>query len=310
MSNLDFRGAPQGRFPAAAATSYFSSPEDFLDPRLFRDHVMHDEVRAELAEKFRRHVQDRFHGAESWAKVWLAGSGASYQWAANREPGDLDMLIGVDYPQFRYHNQQYGQLTDAEVSSMLTEGFRAHLNGPWSPPTDPTSSFDATWYCNPGSTDIRAIKPYAAYDILNGRWDVEPDPRPRPLHSPQGDRDQRMAVDILKRYESARTALQGAPVNRQRHEETLTASAQQASALYHEIHEGRRAAFGPLGKGYADPANARWQSAKASGIVPALKALADFVEDTEAAHEIRQYGVRLPSVDDLLLRALLVTDER
>jgi hypothetical protein len=39
--------------------------------------------------------------------VWLAGSAVSYQWSAAREPGDLDVLIGVDYIQFRKAHPEY-----------------------------------------------------------------------------------------------------------------------------------------------------------------------------------------------------------
>lgn len=311
---LDFRAAPMAATPQPSPTSYFSTPEEFLDPRLFAGQRMHDDVANDLKARFDAHMSRHYHNHQKWAKLWLAGSGASYQWSASRDPGDLDMLVGVDYPQFRYHNQRFARLTDEEVSKVLNDRMRADLTidtQRWTPPSDPKNEFEVTWYCNPGSTDIRAIKPYAAYDVVNHRWDVEPNPHPvQPDHRAQADRDRKMTLDILKRYEGSRTMLSQNPANRQKHAETVWAAAQQGHALFHEIHGGRHAAFGPGGAGYADPSNARWQHAKANGLVPALRALADFFEDSNAAQELRMYGVTLPDTDELVLRAVLSADER
>lgn len=314
MDGLDFHASPMPASPRPSSTSYFSKPEEFLDPRIFSGRRMHDEVADDLRSRFDQHMSKYYGSPDEWAKLWLAGSGASYQWAASRDPGDLDMLVGVDYPKFRYHNQQYSRLTDEEVSSVLNERMRAELTPSterWNPSTHPESDFEVTWYCNPGSTDIRAINPYAAYDVVNHRWDVEPDPHPvQPDHRAQADRDVKTTLDVLKRYEHSRTNLTQHPISRQKNTEMLWAAAEQGHALFHEIHGGRHAAFRMGGKGYEDPANARWQHAKANGIVPALRQLAEFFEDSNASHELRMYGVTLPGTDELVLRAVLAAEDR
>lgn len=315
LSALDAHTAPSPEI-APKSTSYFSRPESSLDPRLFgEDNHMHQEVRQDLLSKFDDHMRSRYTGHESWSRVWLAGSGASYQWAAARDPGDLDMLVGVDYPKFRYLNPQYARLSDGEISKYMTQQFREDLSpstAAWSPPTHSESNYEVTWYSNPASHDIRAIKPYAAYEIRKRRWDVEPDPNPvQPSYDAKAEQDRAHASTIVKRYLNAKDAVAspGTPLTaRQRHMDTMVDALQQASALFTDIHEGRHSAFGPGGKGYADPANYRWQAGKASGVVGALKTMHDFLQDTAVEYELHRYGVRLPDADDLLLRALITSD--
>ena len=109
------------------ATSYFSSPEQDLDPRLFSGNQLKGWVRSGLMQLLFDFLHEKYRHADLWAHVWIAGSGVSYQWSAAREPGDLDVLIGVNYIQFRKANPEYLGLGDTEISQMLNEDFRLSL---------------------------------------------------------------------------------------------------------------------------------------------------------------------------------------
>ena len=291
------------------STSYFSEPEEHLDPHLFAGMDMHPEVRADLCDRLMNTLASYTRNADKWVKLWLAGSGASYQWSAARQPGDLDMLIGINYPVFRQFNPAFTQLSNAEISTYVTDKLRERLTpytARWSPPND-TAVYEVTWFSNPESTDIRDIHPYAAYELFGKTWDVPPDPNPaRPAHSPQAERDVVLATKIVDRYTRAQQAMenQANEILRKQAETIVKESLKQATALFDEIHEGRHAAFGWGGNGYADPANHRWQAGKASGAIPALLELRQFHNAERSRDEIRTYGVELQSVDTLLLRAL------
>ena len=113
---------------------------------------------------------------EAYCHVWLAGSAVSYQWGAARKPADLDCLIGVNYIQFRKANQQYKALSDRDISDMFNEGFRKEIH----PITaNFLEAFELTFYVNVAS-DIRKIKPYAAYSVTNDDWTVQPEVKGAP----------------------------------------------------------------------------------------------------------------------------------
>ena len=153
-----------------SATSYFSAPEEDLDPRLFTGHHLNGWVRNGILQLLFGFLNDAYRHSDLWCHVWLAGSGVSYQWSAAREPGDLDVLIGVNYVQFRKAHPEYVGLSDVEISKMLNEDFRNNLQ----PETENWNGFEVTFYVNPGATDIRTINPYAAYDLTHDEWTVNP----------------------------------------------------------------------------------------------------------------------------------------
>ena len=155
-------------------------------------------------------LNDAYRHPDLWAHVWLAGSGVSYQWSAAREPGDLDVLIGVDYIQFRKAHPEYMGLSDVEISKMLNEDFRNNLQ----PETENWNGFEVTFYVNPGATDIRTINPYAAYDLTHDEWTVNPSKEGAPHNYVWDDaarRDLSRTSDIVSRYSKAVTDLQAAP---------------------------------------------------------------------------------------------------
>ena len=151
-------------------TSYFSNPQAGLDPRLFRDNQMVGSVRDGILRILFEHLRNNYYNPEAYIHAWLAGSGVSFQWAANRSPADLDCLVGVDYVRFRQSNTKYAGFSDREIADMFNENFREDLH----PQTEEfMGSFELTFYVNV-QTDIRNIKPYAAYSLTDDDWTVEP----------------------------------------------------------------------------------------------------------------------------------------
>ena len=108
-------------------TSYFSRPEAQLDPSIFHGTRMHADVRQWILSTVIGFLSQKYVDPESWVRVWLAGSAASYQWAASREPGDLDVLLGVDYVRFRQANPTFSQLSDSEIARMMNADFHDEL---------------------------------------------------------------------------------------------------------------------------------------------------------------------------------------
>lgn len=288
-----------GQYP----TSYFSAPAPELDPKLFEGRVLKAWVRTGINAILNDFLNLRYRHAELWAHPWLAGSGVSYQWSAAREPGDLDCLIGVDYPQFRKANPEFRGLTDREISEQINEEFRDELYGQ----TENWNGYELTFYVNPGATDIRAIKPYAAYDLKYDEWTVYPDPQQKAPESPDWEKvaqnDLATTKQSLVRFNTALQDIQASHNDalRRNAENRLTIAAQQANALYNDIHENRKIAFSPEGQGYADFHNYRWQAAKSSGAIQQLRDMREYLK--QSLQDRHTYGVDLPDTSTLIRRA-------
>jgi hypothetical protein len=288
-------------------TSYFSAPSTELDPNLFQGRTLRDWVRTGIMQLLNDYLHQRFRHAELWAHPWLAGSGVSYQWSAARQPGDLDCLVGVNFVQFRQANPEYRGLTDKEISATLNEGFRADLQ----PQTENWNGYELTFYVNPGGTDIRQIKPYAAYDLKYNEWTVPPNPAQSAPINTEWDSivnsDYTMAHQAHTRFDAALQDVQTshAGANRRNAEVKLQAAAQQAEALYDEIHENRSIAFSSTGEGYGDFNNYLWQSGKRLGTIDLLRKVKEFSKTQSAQRQQSLYGVDLPTADTLIRRAAL-----
>ena len=287
-------------------TSYFSSPAAGLDPRLFRDNRLIGSVRNGILSILFDHLRRHYYNPDAYIHAWLAGSGVSYQWAANRTPGDLDCLVGIDYIAFRRSNPKFAGLSDQEIASMFNEDFRNELY----PLTENyLDSFELTFYVNVAS-DIRTIKPYAAYSLTDDDWTVEPS---EPSFNPKRDwerkvvRDESMAVEILERYSQALANIGTATTDTARinSQAALKLAIEQGAALFEDIHHGRGSAFSPSGQGYADYANFRWQAGKKTGVVQALKQLKEISTKTRQEFESNTYGMELPTANVLVRRAAL-----
>lgn len=285
-------------------TSYFSAPEQELDPDLFTNTTIKSWVRNGLLEKLMSFLNAGYRHPDTWTRVWIAGSAVSYQWSADREPADLDVLIGVDYISFRKAHPEYMGLSDLEISKMLNEDFRNNLQ----PETENWNGFEVTFYVNPGATDIRTINPYAAYDLTHNEWTVFPSKEVAPENKTWESlvlKDKDKASEIVNRYSKALTDLKGSQNDaaRRNAEFRLQQALMQGSMLFEDIHQSRRYAFKPDGKGYFDFNNYRWQAGKKYGTVPALRQMSEYWSAYKAQQAEETYGIELPDTQTLIRRA-------
>jgi hypothetical protein len=285
-------------------TSYFSPPAAGLDPRLFRNGKLDSSVRSAILQLLLNHLNALYTGADGWYTAWLAGSGVSHQWAANREPGDLDCLVGINFPSFRQSNSDYRGLSDKEIAEMLNEGFRELLQ----PRTALfLGSFELTFFTIVAPS-ILEIKPYAAYSLTTDDWVVKPEPMMQqqvPEWDSSVEQDRFSASGFITRFISAKNKFNEASndaVKANARSEMRVASSQ-ALALYNDIHNNRSAAFSPTGKGYSDFNNYRWQSNKKTGVIQALRSVKAEMDAHDAELAKSTYGVDLPDTNTLIRRA-------
>jgi len=289
------------------ATSYFSHPSETLDTQLFEGRHLQSWVRQGILTLLQGFFSQHFRHQELWATAWLAGSGVSYQWSAARQPGDLDCLVGVNYTEFRRANPEYAGLSDSEISAHINELFRAELQ----PQTENWNGYELTFYVNPGATDIRTIKPYAAYNLTYDEWTVPPNPAQDVPHNPEWETqvssDKGFAQQVSTRFTSALNEIHLAFSDAQRRnaEARLDMAGQQGNALFDEIHSNRRMAFSSGGSGYDDFHNYRWQAAKREGTMELLDKVRKYHANQMKDNQINLYGMELPTADSLLRKAAL-----
>lgn len=285
------------------STSYFSEPDNDLDPTLFLHGELKGTVRNAILEILFSYLATNFAEPHRWVHAWLAGSGVSYQWSASRNPGDLDCLVGIEYVRFRELNPEYAGLGNQEIAQMFNEAFSAELM----PKTRNWHGYELTYYVNP-ATDIRDINPYAAYDLINDAWTVEPSRSENPPYSraweQRAHRDYQTGVEMVNRYSQALNEVRSAtnPAHRVNAEAKLKLAVEQAVVFYEDIHAGRKVAFSPTGAGYSDFNNYRWQAGKRTGIVQALRKIKDYHDAATQSSELDTYGVELPSAATLVRR--------
>jgi hypothetical protein len=276
-----------------------------LDPRLFRNGKLDTSIRQAVLQLVLNQLNTRYTAPEAWSRTWIAGSGVSYQWAAQRDPGDLDCLIGVDFPRFRQSNTKFVGLSDKEIAEMMNEEFRNELH----PRTELfLGAFELTFYVNAGASDIRSIKPYAAYSVTDDLWTVPPSPmtpETDPAWEAATERDRLGAIDILTRYISAKNLYDSAT------NEAVKANARsqmrvamtQGVTLYDSLHEERSDAFSPGGSGYADYSNYRWQAGKRSGVVQSMRDIKKQMQSDDEEFAQKYYGGPVTDAQTLIRRA-------
>ncbi|WP_030661119.1 hypothetical protein [Streptomyces rimosus] len=302
--------------PEQGGSGYFSEPSDTLDPNLFDG----THIRADVRDWILRTLSDFFMvtpGFNQWAEVWLAGSGITYQWAADRGNGDLDVLIGVDFPQFAHYNDQYAGLTSEEVAKLVNESLRSALWPTTATVQIGTGTYEVTFYWNSahGVKDIKAINPYAAYSLTRDEWTIEPPKLPTDPRSSYPDeyaeaatRDEQQAKRLLDRYRNLSSSLsalaKGSPGWMNAAAELRQVIAE-ATTLYDGIHLGRRQAFSPQGSGYADFNNYRWQAAKERGTAQTLRQLKEVGVTAQQSTDVALYGQVIDDAQTALLKAAL-----
>ena len=244
-------GGPKRLSPETAAyrpdTGIFA-PTTGLDHRLFGENFeLRPQVREVIMERLDRCIRVDIQLAGSdwqeWLKVYIAGGSAS-EWAGGRpdsDAQDLDVLVGLDLAKAQGYNSFEGMDED-QAATALNAAFRKCFNHRgWQAPFGGT--WDLTAYCNPRiGTDIRAIKPYAAWDLTDSRWAV------KPPHLPDhtlADFDPAVLAHARAVLAEARAILRLPEPLRTR----------EARALWEHIHEHRCQAFSENGRGWTDPGN-------------------------------------------------------
>jgi hypothetical protein len=206
---------------------------------------------------------------------------------------------------FRQTNPEYKALSDQQIADMFNEDFRNELH----PITENfLEAYELTFYVNVKS-DIRSIKPYAAYSLTTDDWTVAPEIKKAPINKAWDQtvtRDTSFTMEILERYTKALNDIKSATTDSSRRnaEAALKLAVEQGSALFDMIHQGRKTAFSPSGQGYSDVANYRWQSGKSAGTIQALKQLKELNTKSKKEFEASTYGMELPDASTLVRRAL------
>src|SRR5690242_1156710 len=248
------------------ASSYFSRPSNILDPNLFEGEHLRPDVRDTILRIYMDYMGRNYHDPHNWSMVWLAGSGISFQWAANRGNGDLDVLFGIDYSEFVTANPNFMYFDRHEIAEFITADLRKNL---W-PVTAHTyfgmGEYELTFFLNDNvegtANSIVNIHPYAAYNLTTDQWTVKPprlgaDPGldyPSEFYQ-QAEANEEAAEALVARYNAVRregaSIRPGSPqdVNNRRHKALVRAEAEN---LFDSLHTGRKMAFSNQGEGYGD----------------------------------------------------------
>jgi hypothetical protein len=321
MNDFYSRAAADSPAPSldGGASGYFSAPSDTLDPHLFEGETLRTGVQVWLWSTLVNALgQYHLTGMGRWLHAWLAGSGITYQWSADRGNGDLDVLFGVDYPQLLRYNPEFKGLSEAQFAAEMDEWLRTNIWPSTAAHDFNGQTYSVTFYLNPGTgIDIRNIHPYAALDIQSGEWVVRPPevaPDPESMYPREwfdaAQRDADTTAHLVQKFDvmGRSDGISDAAVrNREVQLRELTG---QAQALFAEIHGGRREAFGQQGNGYGDWHNFRWQAAKRSGVVQGLRTLAGLGNRAREEEETELYGGPIAPASEALTRAALVNRTR
>lgn len=302
------------------ASGYFSEPSSDLDPNLFEGQTLHPEVRSWITSTLYSELKNLgLHSPGQWAYIWLAGSGVSYQWSADRGNGDLDVLFGVDMPSFARANPDWAGYSDDQLAQWLNEQLKSDLWPRTAHQAFGNQAYEVTFYLNPGTgRDITQIKPYAAYDVRKNQWTVHPQNTMGARQIPAGwysaaEDDTMHARELVNRYTVAHAELAntspGSPawVNAGSKVKFIADAAQ---SMWDDIHGGRHEAFAGQGHGYGDWHNFRWQYAKQQGTHRALKHIIDIHRSGQTPLNAELYGTPVASASDALQHAAFVNQAR
>lgn len=281
-------------------SSFFAQPRQDHDPRLFGSgEKILPEIRSGVLKLLYDFWEARYAEPRRWSTVWIAGSALGSQWSAARGGiGDLDVLVGVDIPTFLELNPQYQGFPESVVAAHFNREFRRHLM----PHTTNWHGFETTFYVNPRATDIHDINPYAAYDLTHDTWTVHPPHLPEHWdpeqefpqewwsHLQHETADARQLVERFARLRADVAAQPAGSPQSINAVQQLQRTMDQAADLYDDIHEGRKQAFSPMGAGYYDYYNVRWQAHKRAGTEQSLNAIKKIRDSAREAEEIARYG--------------------
>lgn len=233
----------------------FSRGRADLDPRFFEGDKLKAEVRDRALDALDGFWGPRYGDWRQWARVYLAGSGASHWWDSD---ADLDILIGINKSALDKARPQNVGVSETDVVARLNHDFKNFLDPETATADFGGSAVAITFFVNPGSYDIREIVPYAAFDITGNQWVVRPPDLPEgwgPDSFPasmwqEANEIADEAERILSRPEPERTM--------------------RAVAFFDQLHELRRRSYAPGGRGWMDTGNFMWQALSQWGILPKL----------------------------------------
>lgn len=269
------------------ASSYFSRPSNILDPHLFDGEHLKPHVREVVNNFLLDYLNSCYSNASAWTMVWLAGSGISYQWSADRGNGDLDVLFGIDYDKFIENNPEFEFMDRHEIAEHIDNDLKKNL---W-PSTasipfyfeDYFEKYEITFFLNEyveaDSESITNIHPYAAYNITKDEWTIKP---PRADNSPneypkeyeeKAQENKKQAKQLIARHafliQQLSTTSKNSP-QWHNYQSSMTLLMTFIRTMFDEIHLGRKKAFSNQGEGYGDFYNYQWQAAKRDGIINAF----------------------------------------
>jgi hypothetical protein len=250
----------------------FSPQKPTLDPDIFTPtEQMRPEVRDWCLAKVNDFWQPRYGSWWEWAKVYLAGSTASYWWSGDN---DFDLLVGVSnhlMAQSARHAQGPGYLVEGptrllglstlsqpELCDHFNAEFREGFNVEAVEVPGHDEPYGLTLYANPYSYDIRAIKPYAAYSISDDHWAVHPAKLPRGFSAKSMPRS--FWESVGKMAEHIRDVLAEADPERTEH----------ATDLLEQLHHGRQLAYSGTGSGVFDQRQILWLTLERLGVLQDL----------------------------------------
>lgn len=309
------------------ASSFFSQPTLDFDSAVVDNATgnVRPDVRHWVLTKLYGFWAARYHAPHSWSTAWIAGSGLTHQWSAARavgEPGDLDVLIGVDFSRFYAANPRFRGIPEDALAERFNDEFRARLDLDTAAANLNGTVYTVTFYVNPDSTDIRTIRPYAAYDLTHDGWTVRPPELPQDWHPenilPGGwfkayALEAEQAAGIIGevgRHVDELRQLHGGTAHRAAEQVNsatlLHDAARRAVDLFDSIHQDRHKAFGREGMGYADYYNVRWQAHKQDGTISALRHVKDLWNAAHQDATQRCYGGPLLDARHALTLASLV----
>jgi hypothetical protein len=253
-----------------------------LDHRLFDGEHLKGDVREYIISTLSQFWEGMFGecGWEEWAIVYLAGSEAS-EWTSSTLEGnnDFDVLIGVDYDEFRdcqSRTSVYQDMSDQDITDDLNRQLRV-LDEKTAEAMIPIDGelvgpFSNTWYVNKDSYNIRNIKPYAAYDVTHDQWAVRP-PHLTDWNISQFPEGPALLQECRAVASYIRAILRMPEPYR----------SQQGYALWQHLHGDRGRAFGPQGEGWFDPGNVLEKYLDQSGL---WQKLVDLMVNARAHPEI------------------------
>jgi ribosomal protein S18 acetylase RimI-like enzyme len=239
---------PRPHTAAWQPTERIFGPTYGLDHRLFGqgEHLrpaVRDAIMSRLGAVLGNVLGPDWH---AMATAWLAGSQASKWTGPDLEGnGDLDVLVGLSHSHIRLANPGLAAMTDEDIERRLNTVLRERFSqAGWHPPFDPDGKpYDLTGYAI-HAADIRQINPYAAYNLSDDSWTVEPPDLPgwSAEQFPQGPALMQQARALIA---EVRAILRLPEPFR----------SQEARRIWDYIHAGRAQAFTPGGAGWQGTGN-------------------------------------------------------